>query len=70
MRFAQVIVNRLWKRTMGYGLVEPIEDWEHADISHPQLLEFLARELIANSYDLKHIANFDLYLAYVSATSH
>ena len=57
MRFAQVIVNRLWKRTMGYGLVEPVEDWEHADISHPQLLEFLARELIANSYDLKHIAN-------------
>lgn len=55
-RFAQVIANRVWKRYLGYGLVEPVEDWENATPSHPDLLAYLGRELIANSYDLKHLA--------------
>ena len=56
LRFAEVLVNRLWKRTMGYPLVAPVEDWENATISHPRLLDFLAREFIAHGYDAKHIA--------------
>ena len=62
-RFAKVIVNRIWKRYLGYGLVEPVDDWDgESDTkpSHPQLLEWLARELIANGYDLKHIARLIL----------
>ncbi len=55
-RFAQVIVNRMWKRYLGRGLVEPVDDWEHAAPSHPELLEFLARELVHSGYDLKHVA--------------
>lgn len=55
-RFAQTIVNRIWKRYMGLGLVEPVEDWEYATPTHPELLDYLADELIANGYDLKHIA--------------
>ncbi|MCH5373838.1 MAG: DUF1549 and DUF1553 domain-containing protein, partial [Planctomycetes bacterium] len=59
-RFAQVIVNRLWQRYLGRGLVEPVDDWENSDPSHPELLDFLADELIAHDYDLKHIARLIL----------
>src|SRR5213076_1546593 len=44
-RFAQVIVNRVWKRYMGLGLVEPADDWSQAAASHPELMRYLAREL-------------------------
>jgi hypothetical protein len=55
-RFAQVIVNRVWKRYMGLGLVEPADDWSQAKPSHPELLDYLACELMTHDYDLKHIA--------------
>ncbi len=55
-RFAEVIVNRLWKRYLGQGLVEPVDDWEYAKPSHPELLEYLSRELAQSGYDLKHVA--------------
>lgn len=59
-RFARVIVNRLWKRWIGEGLVEPVEDWDWIDPSHPGLLDLLARELTASGYDLKHVARLIL----------
>ncbi|MCG8653053.1 MAG: DUF1553 domain-containing protein, partial [Pirellulales bacterium] len=59
-QFAKTVVNRLWKRLLGEGIVEPVEDWEGAKASHPLLLEFLARELTANQYDLKHVARLIL----------
>ena len=55
-RFAKVLVNRVWKRYFGYALVEPVDDWETAKASHPELLSWLARELTVNNYDLKHVA--------------
>jgi len=55
-RFAQVLVNRLWKRYLGWGFVEPVEDWHDARPAHPGLLDFLARELVRSGYDLKHVA--------------
>lgn len=55
-RFAQVMVNRVWQRLMGRGLVENLSDWEMSTPSHPELLQWLGRELVANDYDLKHIA--------------
>lgn len=55
-RFAKVFVNRLWQRYMGLGIVEPVDDWETAQPSHPELLEWLARELITHDYDAQHIA--------------
>jgi mono/diheme cytochrome c family protein len=54
-RFAQVIVNRIWKRLIGAGFVEPAHDWEGHAASDPQLLDWLARELVAHDYDLKYI---------------
>ena len=55
-RFAQVLVNRVWKRYLGLGFIEPVDDWENKTASHPELLAWLAREFMANGYDLKHLA--------------
>ena len=59
-RFAQVLANRLWHRLIGRGIVDVVDDWEHATNHAPLLLDFLARELIANNYDLKHVAGLIL----------
>ncbi len=55
-RFAQVIVNRVWKRLIGAGFVEPAHDWEGRVPSHPELLAWLAREFVAHKYDLRRLA--------------
>ncbi len=54
-RFAQVIVNRVWKRLIGAGFVEPAHDWEGHAASHPELLAWLARDFVAHDYDLRHV---------------
>ncbi|MBG88618.1 MAG: hypothetical protein CMO80_17190 [Verrucomicrobiales bacterium] len=56
LQFARTIVNRVWKRYFGLGIVEPVDDWENAEASHPQLLDWLAREFVNNGYDLKWLA--------------
>ncbi len=55
-RFAQVIVNRVWRRLMGAGIVEPPDDWEGHAPSHPEFLQWLAQEFITHDYDLKHLS--------------
>lgn len=54
-RFAETIVNRLWKRYLGTGLYEPVDDYR-ADLpaSHPELLAWLARDFMAHGCDLQH----------------
>ncbi|MCB1205560.1 MAG: DUF1553 domain-containing protein [Verrucomicrobiae bacterium] len=59
-RFAQVMVNRLWERYMGRGLVATIGDWEKSGASHPELLAWLGQEFVRNGYDLKAMARFIL----------
>ena len=59
-RFAGVIANRVWKRFMGRGLVEPADDWERARPTHPELLRWLSRELVRGGYDVKHLARLIL----------
>jgi len=55
MRFPRVMVNRIWKRLIGTGIVEPVHDWEGQKAADPALLDWLAHELIANNYDVRHI---------------
>jgi hypothetical protein len=52
-RFARTLVNRLWKRLMGRGLVEPVDDF-HARPANAELLDWLAYDFMAHDYDLKH----------------
>lgn len=56
MFFARSIVNRLWHRHLGRGLVMPL-DQMHAENppSHPELLDWLARDLIEHGYDLRRL---------------
>jgi hypothetical protein len=60
LRFAQVVANRVWKRYMGVGIVEPVDDWTRGKPSHPELLDWLAREFMMNGYDMKHLARLIL----------
>ena len=54
-RFAKAFVNRLWKRYLGLGLFEPVDDFRlDQPPSHPELLEWLAQDFIRSGYDIKH----------------
>lgn len=59
-RFQRVIVNRVWARFMGAGIVDSLGDWSKATPTHPELLDYLAREFVINGYDLKHISRLIL----------
>lgn len=52
-RLSRTIVNRLWARFFGRGLVEPLDDMEQPAWD-PDLLDWLSEDLVANHYDLKH----------------
>ncbi len=55
LRFSRVMANRIWKRLIGAGLVEPVHDWEGREASHPELLDWLAHMLTSHDYDVKHV---------------
>ncbi len=54
---ARVIVNRLWQHHLGRGLVATPSDFGSRGErpTHPELLDWLAAELIANGWQLKPI---------------
>ena len=54
---ARVIVNRLWQHHFGQGIVTSPNDFGKAGTlpSHPELLDWLAGELIRNGWKLKPI---------------
>lgn len=54
--FAKNIVNRLWHRFFGVGLVNPLDQLHSANApSHPALLDTLARDLAASGYDTRRL---------------
>jgi hypothetical protein len=54
--FARSIVNRLWERFYGLGLVNPVDQMHSENpASHPELLQWLARDLVENGYDLRRL---------------
>jgi len=53
-RFARVIANRMWARTFGLGLVEPIDDWKQDTTAvHPELLDALEKLMVELDFDLR-----------------
>ncbi len=54
--FARAAVNRMWAHFFGYGFTKPVDDMgPHNPPSHPELLDFLARQFSAHGYDLKRL---------------
>jgi hypothetical protein len=53
-RFARTIVNRVWARLMGAGLVEPTDEMDRRPWNE-DLLDYLADDFANNSYDLKKL---------------
>ncbi len=63
-RFTRTIVNRLWHRLMGRGIVHPTDAMQ-TEPWNADLLDYLAEHLAENGYDLKktleHIATSNAY---------
>src|SRR5437867_4380476 len=66
-QFARATVNLFWSRLMGFGIVEPFDEFDLARLdpknvpagwelqaSHPELLEWLAKDFRASGYSLRH----------------
>lgn len=54
---ARVIVNRIWQHHFGEGLVRSSNNFGYTGDkpTHPELLDWLASELVRNRWSLKHI---------------
>ena len=65
-RFARTIVNRLWHRMMGYGIVHPTDAMQSQPWNE-DLLDYLAVDFVEKGYNLKEllytIASSDAYQA-------
>jgi len=63
-RTPRTMVNRLWQRLMGRGIVHPVDSMQ-TEPWNADLLDYLATYLIENGYDLKktltHIATSQAY---------
>ncbi|MEZ5432288.1 MAG: DUF1549 domain-containing protein [Verrucomicrobiales bacterium] len=52
--FAKVISNRLWKRIIGVGLVEPVDEYRDETVpANPELMAYLEKQMVALGYDMK-----------------
>lgn len=65
-RFTTVIANRLWKKVMGMGLIEPVDEMMDSTVpSNAELMTYLEELMIARRYDLKSflrvLFNSDVY---------
>jgi len=56
-RFQRTIVNRLWHRLMGRGIVHPVDAMQTPPWNQ-DLLDVLANRLVESKYDLKAVLSF------------
>ncbi len=69
---ARSMVNRIWQAYFGVGLVETSEDLgsQSAKPSNPELLDWLAVELMESGWSLKHIHSLIVNSATYQQSSH
>jgi len=61
-RFKHTIVNRLWKRFMGAGFIDPIDDVrDDSDCVNEAAMKLLGEELVRNDFNLKELIRTILY---------
>ena len=53
-RFARTMVNRIWKKSFGRGLVEPADDMD-AQPWDSDLLDWMASDFVDHDYDLQQL---------------
>jgi hypothetical protein len=53
--FARTLVNRVWARLFGRGLIDPLDEMIEHESWHPELLEWLAGEFVRQDFDLKRL---------------
>jgi hypothetical protein len=53
-RLSRTLVNRLWQRLLGRGLVENPDEMDGEPWS-PELLDWLASDFVESGYDMKHL---------------
>ncbi|QDU21210.1 DUF1549 domain-containing protein [Urbifossiella limnaea] len=54
--FSRSVVNRMWHRYFGSGLVNPLDQMHSENPpSHPELLAWLAKDTASHGYDLKRL---------------
>ena len=53
-RFSLVIANRLWRKLMGIGLIEPVDEITDSTVpSNPALMTFLEETIKSQNFDMK-----------------
>jgi mono/diheme cytochrome c family protein len=69
---ARVMVNRIWQQYFGRGLVETENDFGTQGIapSHPELLDFLATEFVAQKWSMKALHRLIVTSATYRQSSH
>lgn len=61
-RFAKTIANRLWKKVMGVGLIEPVDDLrDDSPCENPELLELLTKEFVRLKFNQKEFLRTLMY---------
>jgi len=60
--FSKTIANRYWKRFLGVGLVEPVDDFNEDNACvNEALLDFLSKEIVRLRFDQKEFIRAILY---------
>lgn len=53
-QFPSVIANRMWKRVMGKGIYEPVDEYiPSSKTNHPALVSYIGKLMVEMDYDLR-----------------